>query len=143
MGGFTSENAMSAFGKELVTKTMTFSNTTGAQTLFTVTGHVIVRVVSVCTTACASAGACNVEIGTAASTAAITAQTDVTLLAAEEIWHDATPDAEIEAMSVLSDHIITDGNDIILTLSAQVDSGVVAFYCIWTPLSSDANVVAA
>ncbi len=138
---FLDPQRQSAFGWRLATDAETFSNTTGTQTLFTVTGDVIVKVIAVCTTNCASAGACNVEVGIAGSTGTIIATTDVTLLADREIWHDATPDSEIEALSVMSETIISDSNNIILTLSAQIDSGAISFYCMWTPLSYDGNVI--
>jgi hypothetical protein len=132
------------FGQSLVTKAVTFANTTGAVALFTVTGDVIVRLITVCTTDCASAGACNGEIGIAGATGVIVPTTDITTLAAREIWHDASPDAEIEATSdAMHDVVISDGNDIILTLSAQADSGALAVYCFWFPLSADGNVSAA
>ena len=44
----------------------------------------------------------------------------------------------------IKEFIITDGNDIQLTCGiANTNTGVIAFYCFWTPLSSDGNVVAA
>jgi len=131
------------FGANIARKALTFDDTDGAPVLFTVTGDVIVRVVAVVVTSVASAGACNGAVGIAGATTTIIANTDVTLLAAREIWHDAMPDVEIEALSVMKDFIITDGNDIILTLSAQADSGALAVYCMWTPLSADGLVVAA
>lgn len=138
-----SEMLCGGFGGGKVEKAVTFSNTTGVVSLFTVTGDVVVRVVAVCATGCASAGGCSGEVGIAGSTAGIIAATDMTLLAAREIWHDASPDAEIEALGTMREFIVSDGNDIVLTLSAQVDSGGLAFYCFWTKLSSDGNVVAA
>jgi len=128
------------FGYNKVVNTQTFANTVGAPVLFTISGDVIVRIVAVCKVVCASAGACNASVGIAASTAHIIALTNITLLAAMEIWHDNAPANEIEALTVIKDRIITDGNDILLTLSAQADSGQIAFYCFWTPLSVGATV---
>lgn len=131
------------FGYSTAIKAVTFANTVGTVNLFTVTGDVIVKAIAVVKTVCASAGACNGSVGIAGATNTIIAVTDITLMAAEEIWHDATPDAEIEALTVLKEFIISDGNDIILTLSAQADSGAITFYCLWTPLSTNGTVVAA
>lgn len=128
------------FGRQTLVKSVTFNNTAGAVGLFTVTGDVVVKVVSVVKVNVASALGCNGSVGIAGSTATIIALTDITLMLAGEIWHDATPDAEIEALTVLREFIISDGNDVILTLSAQADSGQVDFYCIWTPLSAGATV---
>jgi len=129
-------------GVGLVTKALTFANNTGQVNLFTVTGDVIVRIVAVVKTNCASGG-CNVSVGIAADVDAIIPVTDITLLAAQEIWHDATPDTEIEALGSMREHIITDGNDITLNSSAADNSGAITFYCFWTALSSGATVVAA
>jgi hypothetical protein len=121
-------------------RSVTFSNTVGTVTLFTVTGDVSVSLIGVVKVNVASAG-CNGSVGIAGATAAIIALTDITLMAAGEIWHDNSPDAEIEAATVMRDFIISDGNDIILTLSAQANSGQIDFYCHWTPLSAGATVV--
>ena len=131
-------------GKTIARKTVTFSNTTGTVNLFTVTGDVLVKIVAVCTTNVASAAAANVEVGIAGSTGSIIPTTLSTDLADREIWHDNSPDSEIEAFSDASrEYIISDGNDVVLTLSAQVDSGALNFYCIYTPLSTDGAVVSA
>jgi hypothetical protein len=124
-------------------KELTFSNDTGAVNLFTVTGDVEVDLLAICKTNVASAGGCNGEVGISGSTGSIIATTDITTIAANEIWHDASPDATIEAGSVFSSNIISNGADIILTLSAQADSGAITFYVYWTPLSVGANIVAA
>jgi len=112
--------------------------------VFTVTGQVVVKIIAVCTTNLTFDANATIEVGITGSTASIIAQSDMTVagLAAKEIWHDATPDAEIEALSVQKEFIITDGNDIILTVAtANVTGGVIHFYCAWRPLSSDGLVV--
>lgn len=116
-----------------VTQTITFVNTPGgAINLFTVTGDVIVRLLVTCMTTVTSAAGANGEVGIAGDTDAIIGATVMTLLAAREIWCDNTPDSEIEALSdALKEHYITDGNDIILTTDAQVDTGVLRFDCYW------------
>ncbi|MEA3225151.1 MAG: hypothetical protein U9Q07_04310 [Planctomycetota bacterium] len=129
---------------ELVTKALTFSNDgAGALNIFTVTGDVIVRIIPVCKTIVASAAAANVELGVSADTDAMIASTLATDIDANEIWLDATPTSPIEPESSSRDYIISNGDDVILTLDAQVDSGAITFYCYWTPLSSDGAVVAA
>jgi len=112
-------------------------------TLFTVTGEVIVRVIAVCMSDVGATAAANLSVGIAASTAAIIAATGGTDLDAKEIWHDATPDAEIEDASVAKEYIITDSNDILLTSTAQCYPGTINFVCFWKALSTDGNVVAA
>jgi len=114
--------------------------------VFTVTGTVIVRILAVCTTSLTIDANATIELGIAGSTSGIIATTDLTVegMAAQEIWHDATPDAEIEAIGVLKEYIITDGNDIILTCGvANTNTGVIRFTCFWTPVDSTGLVVAA
>jgi hypothetical protein len=135
--------AAGGFGKAIARKTVTFSNTNADVNLFTVTGTVIARIVSVCTTVVASAGTCNISVYSGSAT--MIAQTASTDIAAGEIWHDASPDAEAELLTVAPDYIISDGNDIVLDIEGahQVDSGVLEFYVIYTPLSADGAVAAA
>lgn len=132
-----------ALGWASATKSITFSNTTGAPVMFTVTGDVIVKLVVVTTTNLASAGGCSVELGISASAGAMVASTSASTLDAREIWHDTASDSEIEALSTMREYIISDGNDIVLTLDGQADSGALTLYCFWIPLSDGASVVAA
>jgi len=127
----------------LVRQSLTFANDTGTMNVFTVTGDVMLEVIGVTKTNVASAGACNIELGVTGTVAAMIAATDATTLAAGEIWHDTASDSDVEASSVWRSFTVSGGADVILTLSAQLDSGVVAFYCRWRPLSSDGKVVAA
>ena len=120
-----------------------FNGTGNPADLFTVTGIVQVRVVAVCTTVLAGASA-TVEVGITGSTAAVIAQTTGTDIDANEIWHDATPDAALELSTVAATRIITNGADIIQTVAtADVTSGVILYVCFWEPISSGATVVAA
>jgi len=125
-------------------KTLVFDNDAVPVTLFTVTGTVIANVVCVCTAGLASGAGGSISVGiTGAGVAALIVNTLATLIVAGEIWHDVTPDSEIELSSVVQESIISDGNDIILTPSAQIDTGTLAFYCFWSALSADGHVVSA
>ena len=131
------------FGLGPLRTSVEFDNTAGGSIdLFTVTGDVIVRLVAVCSEAVTSAAAANVQVGIGGG-AEIIAVTVATLLGVREIWHDGTPDSEIELLTTSPEFIISDGNDIQLTLSAQVDDGTLVFYLFWTPLSADGLVVVA
>jgi hypothetical protein len=139
-----------------ITKTVTFAGGTGNaigdfdgtlhdSNLFTVTGDVVVRVIAVCTTDLTFAANAAIKVGIAGG-AQVIALTDLTTqaLTAREIWHDATPDSEIEATSVFKDMFVTDGNDITLSVEvANVNTGVILFYLYWYPVSVGASVVAA
>lgn len=110
-------------------------------TLFDVTGVVAVKLFARCTENLAGASA-TVEAGTALTTAGLLAQTTGTNLDANEIWHDATPDASIEAITVLTEKLVA--QDIIQTIgTAAVTNGTLIYYCLWRPISSDGAVAAA
>lgn len=141
------------FGTTLTSKkTVTFAGGTtngigddgGTQdpyTLFTVTGTVAAKCFAKCTTNLAGDTA-TVAVGTVASPTALITTTTATDIDANEIWHDATPDASVELSSVATEKIVS--ADIVLTTAtADVTSGAIEVYCIWYPLSPDGNVVAA
>lgn len=125
----------------LLESTWTFAASTtgavGAHTLFTVTGNNLVTVFGICDTDLTGSG--TIEVGTANNTAALIAQTTGTALDDGEIWVDATPATEVEA--VPSTFIVNDGADIVLTIASDtITAGVVDFYCTYRPLSDGANI---
>jgi len=115
---------------------------TGATTLFTVTGSVMVRVVGACTEDLV--GGATLEVGIAGNTAGLLAQiADATTLDAGESYLDATP-ATLEAVDLSSGFVIANGQDIIETIgAANITDGTLTYYCFWRPLSDDSVVVAA
>ena len=124
-------------------KDLTFSNDTGTVNLFTVTGDVIVKIIPVITTDVVPNTTANIKMGVVGNTDAMIVDSVSTVLDARGIWVDQTPDYEIETLERIRSYIITDGNDVVLTLSAQVNSGAITFYCFWTPLSLGGLVIAA
>jgi len=119
------------------------SGAVGTVSLFTVTGSVIAKVYAICSTNVAGAGA-TLEVGVTGSTAAIIAQTTGTDIDANEIWHDATPDAGIEASSVATENVIANGLDIFMTVgTANATGGVLKFICLWKPLSKNGDITPA
>jgi hypothetical protein len=129
-------------GKALVRKTVTFSNTAADVNLFTVTGGVEYTLFAFCTTNLESAAGCN--IGVDHNTAVVIADTDATAIEASDIWHDATPDASLELASVAAKRLAYGGTIALdVETAKQVDSGVLVFVCIYTPLTSDGAVAAA
>jgi hypothetical protein len=130
-----------ALGKNFTIQDITFTNDTGTVNVFTVTGDVIVRIIPVITTDLTSAAGANIRLGVIGSTDAMIVDSTSTDLDARGIWVGQTPDNEIEPVERIRAYIITDGNDVVMTLDAQVDTGVIRFYCFWTPLSSDGLVV--
>jgi len=132
-----------AFGQRQVRKTYTFSTTTaGTKTLFTVTGEVVARVAAFVKTAVTATSTASVGVG--AETTVFLVDTLVSRFAVDEIWLDASPDKKIESLSdTMKDFVISDGGDIVLTLSTTIKAGALDFTAVWTPLSSDGNVVPA
>lgn len=130
----------------LVSKVRTYTGAAslgaaGAATLFTVTGDVITNIFAVCTSDLTVSGAATIEVGIVGNTAALIAQTTASTIDASEIWLDTGP-ATVETLP--SEKILVAGTDIIETIAtADVTGGVLTYYCLWSPLSSDGNVVAA
>ncbi len=117
-------------------------------TVFTVTGVVKAQIIGVCTTNLA--GGATLEVGITGATAIFCPQTTDTAIDAGELWpNNATPATyfimgESEAAADNFPIYVLNGNDIILTVTggANTESGVIDFYCIWTPISTDGNVTA-
>jgi len=128
-------------GRNKIITDVTFSNDTGVVNVFTVTGDVIVQIIPVIKTDVTSVVTANVRLGVVGNIDAMIVDTESTNLDAQGIWVDQTPDHEIESTERSRDYIITNGNNIILTLDAQVDAGAITFYCYWTPLSINGAVV--
>lgn len=133
------------FGKAAnLEKSITFAATTtgatGAHTIATVTGTVAISIFAVVNTSATIQAGATIEVGTATTTAGLIAQTAGDTLDANEIWHDASPDASIELTSVLKDNIVSE--DVIYTVATDtIDTGAITFYIRWAPISSDGNVV--
>jgi len=118
-----------------------YNGTGNPSTLLTVTGTVELIVIAVCTVNFAGASA-TLELGTAATTAGLIPLTTATLLVANEIWHDASPDASIEASTVITRKIVND--DVIFTVkTADISAGTLKLFILWNPISSDGNVTLA
>jgi hypothetical protein len=111
--------------------------------MFTVTGTVLARVFGVCQTALTSGGAATVALGIAGTTAGLIPITPFDDVNQYNIWQDATPEANPAALVAANPSVITNGADILLTIAdAALTAGVIDFYCLWTPLSAGATVVA-
>jgi len=131
------------FGGGWAHKDLNLVSTAAVATIFTVTGEVIVRIVAYVGSAFSSAAGANVAVGIASDPDAILPSTLATDLDQGDIWHDNSPDSDIEALSTIRAYIIVEGADIIITPDAVVDWGICEFYAFWTPISPDGNVVAA
>ena len=137
---------------QVVTKAVTFAGgTTNARgdfdgtgnpaTLFTVTGDVLVTIFAKCSVDLAGASA-TLEVGVTGNTASLIAQTTATDIDNGDVWRDATPAVGAEAIN--APVAIIGGLDIIETVgTANITAGALTYYCMWVPLSSDGNVVAA
>jgi len=138
-------------------KTITFAGATAdawgndggaldAGAIFTVTGIVKVQLLAECTTDLV--GGATIEVGISGNTAIFLPQETDTEIDDGEMWlNNATPATsyvigEEEAAADNLPIYLLNGTDIIFTVSGanDVDSGVLDFYAIWSPISSDADV---
>lgn len=119
-----------------------YDGTGNPATLFTVTGPVLIEVVGYPSVDLTGATA-TLEVGITGATAQFIAQTTGTDIDAGEIWHDASPDAKVEASTVMVQQLLND-TDIIQTVgTANITAGAITYVAYWYPLSPDASVVAA
>jgi len=129
----------------IASKTIAYAGTAGkgaqgATTLFTVTGDVTAAVFAKCTEDLAGASA-TIEVGISGNTAALIAQSTATNIDTGEIWLDTSP-ATVE--STPTEKLLIGGTDIIETVAtADITDGTLTYYCLWSPLSSDGDVIAA
>ena len=130
-------------GMNKVVKEITFNNDVGTLTLFTVTGDARVNIIAVCKTNLASAALGNIRLGVIGNTNAMINDTLASDLDANEFWNDQSPTDVIQVKDRVRGYDISNGNDIILTLDAQIDSGAITFYCYWIAHSNGASVVGA
>ena len=117
--------------------------------IFTVTGLVFARVIAVCTTSLTEAGGtATIEVGITGDTAIFMPTETATQIDAGQIWLNDAANAtyalvggEEEAAADNMPKYALNGNDIILTVkTANVATGVLDFYCMWSPISSNAAV---
>lgn len=112
----------------------------GATTLFTVTGNVMAAIFASCSEDLAGATA-TIEVGIAGNTAALIAQSTATNIDNGHIWLDTSP-ATVE--NYPTEKLIKASANIIETIAtADITDGTLRFYCLWVPISTDGNVVAA
>lgn len=132
---------MGLIANKAITYLAATTGATGATTLFTVTGTIAVQVFGVCSVLLDQTGAtATLEVGIVGNTAAIIAQTAATVIDAGEIWYGTTP----PTVGVLPSQLILAATDIIQTIAGNtVKEGVLTYYALWNPISSDGNLVAA
>lgn len=138
-------------------KTITFAGATADEwgndggaldggAIFTVTGLVTARMVAECTTSLTGASA-TIEVGITGDTAIFMPIETATQIDAGQIWLNDAANAAyaiIGEEDAAADNLplyMLNGNDIILTVkTADVETGVLDFYCLWNPISDDASV---
>ena len=142
----------------ITTKTITFDGATSNEwgndggtldggVIFTVTGVVRLRVFGICTTNLAGSG--THAIGITGSTAIyMPAEAAADINSGDFVINNATTTAfpilgEQAAAADNFPEYTLNGQDIIMTVAgaADLDSGVIDYFAIWVPWSSDGNVV--
>lgn len=134
-----------------VSKTVAFDGTAGngavgSVSLFTVTGDILVTVVGMVTETLVGATS-TLVVGTANNTAGLLASVSGPALVAGDVHTSGTSPADVAALSTAGSSApaaLNNGADIIATVgTADITDGTIKFYCLWRPLSTDGNVVAA
>ena len=130
----------------LVEKEIEFSAAT-EDDVFEVTGLVALKVVGVCTERVTDHGD-NASLGTSDSTQALIANTTGANLHAGNVgalWVDAAPQtsSKIKADAFDADMAVVNGDDIVVTSTANINSGKIKFYCWWKPISANGDVAPA
>ena len=132
----------------ILSSTWTFvAGTTGAigtHTLFTVTGDVIVSLFGICKTNIDAGGTCTADVGIAGDTAGIIDRIGnfQNVAADETAMHtDQQTSSPTVRFAFAGAAPVADSEDIILTIGSEaVTAGVMTFYCLWRPLSSDGDI---
>jgi len=116
--------------------------------LFTVTGLVFVKVLAECTTSLTGASS-TLEVGITGDTAIFMPTETSTEIDSGMIWLNNATNAAyyiIGEESAAADNLpeyALNGQDILLTVeTADTETGVLDFFCIWRPISDDGDVVA-
>jgi len=114
--------------------------------IFTVTGVVRARVFGICTTNLAGSGTHAVGIA-GATTIYLPTEAALDINAGDFVSNNATVGAylilgEQAAAADNFPEYALNGQDIIMTIAgaANIESGVIDYYCIWVPWSSDGNL---
>ncbi|HJZ04269.1 MAG TPA: hypothetical protein VJ327_00205 [Patescibacteria group bacterium] len=116
--------------------------------IFTVTGAVLVKVLGVCTTNLAGSG--THAVGFAGQTTIfLPTEAALDINAGDFVINNATVAAyfitgeQAAAADNLPEYALN-GQDIILTVAggANIESGVIDYYCFWKPISDDGQVTA-
>jgi hypothetical protein len=118
-----------------------FDGSGNPATLFTVTGTVFCKIFAVVEVLPVGATA-TLAVGTTITAGGLIASTTATLLAVGEIWHDATPDASVEATTVVAEKIVNQDIKQVAG-TANITAGRLKYICLWRPASNGATLVAA
>lgn len=119
-----------------------FDGTGEPHGMFTVTGTVLMKLFARCSTTLTIVATATLEVGTTTTTAGLIAQTAGDAIDEGEIWHDATPDASVEETSVVAERFVSEDVEG-LTATANINTGVIDYVCLWKPISKNGKVVAA
>lgn len=125
-----------------VINTLTFDGTTigdvGTDTIFTVTGRVLITHMSIfCKTTLVGASA-TIALGTASNTAGLVALTTAANILVNTFWQDTTPETKISP-AIVNQNV--SGNIIATTATAAITAGVLEFVAFYLPCSDDGFMV--
>lgn len=134
---------------QFATKTVAFTGAAnlgavGNVPIFTVTGDVLVAVLTAFCTETLVGATATLALGVTGSTSFFIGATTATDIAANDIWVDTTP-TETNALAVpagFKDIFVTD-NIVGTVATAAITDGTIRFDCYYMPLSAGSSLVAA
>lgn len=130
-------------GYRIASKNITVGTGAPAVTenLFTVTGEVEATVYGFIESSVTSGGALTLELGVTGNTAGLIAITAVAQLLLNRYWVTTTTAVGIAALP--SAKLISAANIVHVVRDAAATAGVITYYAVWRPVSSDGALVAA
>lgn len=114
------------------------------QTLFTVTGNVLMQVYAVVTTGITSTGATGtLSVGVTGNTACLLPLTtmDGSNFPTGAVWTDSSPTLKAESLGDAYASVLVANTNVIVTIATNsVTAGGIIVYCRWVPISAGATV---
>lgn len=135
---------VTSYSKPDVTVAPAWTTANSPQTIFTVTGTVLVTCVGSVTTPLTSTSSTGtIALGTTSGTGTIIAATTVNgtkLHTTGFVWADTTASSSVAALPATSGWFVCTGNIILTIATNNITAGGLNIYAIWFPLSAGASV---
>lgn len=135
---------IATYTKANLTAATAWTTGNSPQTLFTVTGNVLMQVYAVVTTGITSTGATGtLSVGVTGNTACLLPLTtmDGTNFPTGAVWTDTSPTLKAESLGDAYAAVLVANTNVIVTIATNsVTAGGIIVYCRWVPISAGAMV---